>query len=663
MTTKIVPTVPDRLALRALYDAAVAEINTSRDNILTTGFYAKTGDAVFNAGYLALSDAITGTRRMHTVSAPAGGGKTSFSYALVAAVTRYADGRPDAPYGSVFIVDQIEKADKVFRDLNVLLPGKVAIWTKDHDAKCKRPEKIEKPAAQFMAEELRHYPVIVVTHKFYLGTRGHHACNVVRQGFLGQRALTVVDERPDEAPSLDIMLSEAQAVREQLIQTHPDAKEHLDALLRFMEHYSYATANKLYRPGIELDPAEVTEELGWFRTPAAERLAKSANRIPNLDKLFAFANALVVGRACVATNGTLAHFFGYEERRVIDRSAGTILLDATADIDGVSSIVPWRLETETPKARYDNLEIVHVRQHTKKRLSEYLKTASNQRAYVKWMVGTIEEHMKPGEKGLVICKKCLFDAERVPQWDDGDPRFKEPKGYTEEYAWDVGGRRLCATYWGTGIGSNAWRDAAVVFLFDEFFVPRRIAVATTQGLRGDRVHEGDLGSMRTLNSKACGVDSIADGHALRWTKQLALRGRARLYDENGVCGKQRLVVGSDLKRFIASAPVLFPGAKIRTVGDLPDGTTWATRVLELLNKTQERVLTSKDLSKFLGKPWRSVSHDVLTAEFLSSIEGLGWRYVSQKGRRGARFERIPPTPFQGPLSAYSAAQACLSKAE
>ena len=101
----------------------------------------------------------------------------------------------------------------------------------------------------------------------------------------------------------------------------------------------------------------------------------------------------MVGRACVATSGALAHFFGYEEQRVIDRSAGAVLLDATADIDGVSHIVPWRVQTEIPKARYDNLEIVHVPQHTKKRLSKYLKTAANQRDYVKWMVETIiEQH-------------------------------------------------------------------------------------------------------------------------------------------------------------------------------------------------------------------------------------------------------------------------------
>ena len=77
---------------------------------------------------------------MHTVSAPAGGGKTSFSYALIAAVTRYAEQNRDAPYGCAFVTDQIPRADEVYRDLEALLPGKVAIWTTDHDVKCTKPK-------------------------------------------------------------------------------------------------------------------------------------------------------------------------------------------------------------------------------------------------------------------------------------------------------------------------------------------------------------------------------------------------------------------------------------------------------------------------------------------------------------------------------------------
>jgi hypothetical protein len=549
MTTQTLPTVPYREALRALFDEAVNKINTTRDNRLTTEFYAKTGDAVFDAGYLALADCRTDTRRMHTVSAPAGAGKTSFSYALIAAVTQYAENNPNAPYGCVFVVDQITKADEVYRDLSALLPGKVAIWTTDHDVNCKKPEKIKKPVACFSREELRHYSVIVVTHRFYLGNKGHNARNVVHHSHFGQRALTIVDERPEEVETFDILLSEAQAVREALQEAHPETKEHLNSLFRFMEPYSYEPANRLYRPGVDVDRDTVNKYLEWFNTQSAKRLASSTTNIPGLDRLFAFAQAMIVGCGYVVSGSQLVRFVGYSSKLTVNLSVGTILLDATADIDGVSHIVPWRVATEAPKARYDNLEIVHVRQHTKKRLSEYLKTAAHQRSYVAWMMQNIKDHMAPGERGLVICKKALFDAEHVPNWPDSDPRFKDPESYTKRFEWDIEGRMLCAIHWGTGIGSNDWKDADVVFLFDEFFIPRRIAVATTQGLREHRADEGDLATMSTLNSKAHGVDVIALGHRLRWTKQLALRGRARSYDEHGMCGKQRLVVSSDLTTF------------------------------------------------------------------------------------------------------------------
>jgi hypothetical protein len=566
-------------------------------------------------------------------------------------VARHAENDPNAPYGCVFVVDQIKKADEVYRDLNALLPGKVKIWTTDHDVNNKQPEKVENPAARFAREDLKHSPVIVATHRFYLGTRGHNARNVVRNGIFGHRALTIVDERPDEAPSLDIMLSEAQTVREALMQSHPETREHLDALLRFMEQYSYARPNRLFRPGVELHMDPITKSLGWFNSDAADSLTRSNTNVPGVDRLFSFARALVTGRGYVATSGALAHFFGYDSKRVVDLAAGTILLDATADIDGVNNIVTWRTPSETPRASFDNLEVIHVPQHTKKRLSEYLNTAPNQRAYVRWMVDTIKEHMVPGERALVVCKKILFKHERVPQWPEGDPRFKDTDSYAKLYEWDIDGRKLCATHYGTGIGSNAWNDADVVFLFDEFFLRRQVAIATTQGLRGHRVDEGDLGAMRTLNAKARGVDMIAEGHVLRWTKQLALRGKARFYNGQGVCGKQRLVIGSDLKRFSMNVSRLFPNAKI-TMADTPIDAPLAPRVIEFLRGAQATKIKPKDLSRYLGRPWRTVSGKLLTPEFKSSVVSLGWRYVKGLGRAGSYFEKTPIRQTQGALSPY-----------
>jgi DNA-dependent RNA polymerase auxiliary subunit epsilon len=170
------PIVPNREALRALYAEAVAEINATRDTKLNTEFHAKIKDAIFNVGFAALADCHTNTKRMHTISAPPGAGKTSFSYAFIVALTRYAEVNPDAPHGCVYVVDHIARAEKVHQELSELLPGKVAVWFTGHD---------------FDRALLKFFPVAVVTHSFFVDVNGHHARNVdrYRDGRFRQRAL------------------------------------------------------------------------------------------------------------------------------------------------------------------------------------------------------------------------------------------------------------------------------------------------------------------------------------------------------------------------------------------------------------------------------------------------------------------------------------------
>ena len=85
---------------------------------------------MFEAGYLALSDAVTAPAECtpSPLQQAAVRPRLRMPSLLPSRATR--SNRPDAPYGAVFVVDQIEKADSVYRDLNELLPGKVAIWTR-----------------------------------------------------------------------------------------------------------------------------------------------------------------------------------------------------------------------------------------------------------------------------------------------------------------------------------------------------------------------------------------------------------------------------------------------------------------------------------------------------------------------------------------------------
>jgi hypothetical protein len=383
MTIQPLPTVPDRDALRALYDEAIGQINPSRQTIdLTTGFYAETGNAVFDAGYLALSDYCRGSagpRRLHVVSAPAGGGKTSYSYALMLALATYAEQKPEAPYGCVFVVDQIKKADEAFKELNALIPGKVAVWTNEHDPGCKKRTKVPHPAAEFTKDQLPHYPIIVVTHVFYNGPNGYKAHVFVRdKRIYSGRALTLVDERPEEVLIYEITLKEAQNIREKLEEKLPDLKQVLDNLMRLMMPYTLNVRGGIMRASDQFGQEFVADQLDWFTTTQAEGVLRDHKAdIAGLDQLFGFARAMTLGCAFAAPSGTVVQFVGWQSKLMV--RPGTILLDATADLDGVSHICPWRQHVSIPQAHYGNLEIVHVPQHTRQRLSEYLKKAANQR--------------------------------------------------------------------------------------------------------------------------------------------------------------------------------------------------------------------------------------------------------------------------------------------
>jgi hypothetical protein len=113
--------------LRAAHAEAVAEIERIRKQPgqLTTGINGKVGDSILQAGLFALADVSDGEEpKQFVVAAPPGTGKTSHAIAMMAATVRTAD-KDDLskPYGCLFVVDQIKKADDMYRQINELLPG------------------------------------------------------------------------------------------------------------------------------------------------------------------------------------------------------------------------------------------------------------------------------------------------------------------------------------------------------------------------------------------------------------------------------------------------------------------------------------------------------------------------------------------------------------
>ena len=306
--------LPDRQALRRLYDEAVIEIGERRPDINLAGdFYAKNGNSVFNSGYAALCDYASGTRIARVVPAAAGAGKTTLMLAFMMALVRYDERANRAPHGCVMAVDQIRRADDVFRELNELMPGKVAIWTVEHDPSRSvgGERKVSNPAAKFSKDDLRKYPIIVVTHAFCGGVQRDKVQKwSPGAGAQIDRALTVIDEWPDDIGIYELTLTQANTVKDQVRALLPaEISERVDNLL-----YCMAVGDRKCRPN-QIYRYDGYRFLEWFATDEADRVVKQyMPSIPNLDQLFGFARTMVPGCTFASRSGSMVHFVGWESQ-------------------------------------------------------------------------------------------------------------------------------------------------------------------------------------------------------------------------------------------------------------------------------------------------------------------------------------------------------------
>jgi hypothetical protein len=675
--------------VRAAYDDAIRDIEAGRGTrYLDSGFHARVADAVFDACYAALEHhadwveqrgpaelatpaQLRATRRthdnavqprLHVVSAPMGAGKTTFTVAFIVAMTRLRSAFPGMPHGCVFLVDQIPKAEAMYNELARFLPGQVAVWSTDHDVDCAEPAKVRNPAARFHVDQLQDYPVLIVTHAFFKGPRGDKARTVIVDGSAAQRALTVVDEQMQDVAIYDVQLSSVEKVREAIQEQGNDTIAwRMQTLAKFMMSKVFEGPN-LEKPANDQEGWKAAQELAWFTTEDAGAYAtKNRDRVPDIQNVFGLARCMAEDYAFIARyskgeEGT--YFVGYEPQHAI--VPGMVLLDATSDIDGVTPLSPWRAHIDVPRGRYDNLTIVHVQSCTDEPLSKFLRRAPARRTYSAWMERVIREQMEPGQLGLVVCKKTLLDHHNIPGPHPADPGAEASQD-NPPFGWQVDGLKLGTAYWGgVGLGSNVWKDAEVVFLFDEFYLPRRTAIGSTQGLQLAPTSEGAIASMTALNSKSSEVGGVWEGHLLRWTKQMALRGCGRVFDENGICGKQKLIFTGDYERLLLCKDRMFPRAKL-TVSRPDDDLSRYNRRRQLLevlsNPELPDRLSTKEVGIRLGAKWADVSKDIMSSEGTHQmLKALGWAYVSRRGPHGSWFERIGQGQPAGPSAQDIAAE-------
>lgn len=596
-----------------------------------SAFSRSVAQSILDAGLAACDDRGQQRELYRVVSAPTGSGKSSYAWALVAALIKAVQGS-----SAVFLCETIHQCEDTYKELLKLVDSDdLAIWTSAHDL-AKPLETIVRthnfvPTARFRNTDLPHRRVIVATHAFYKGPRGALAQRYQDE----DRTLTLVDEKPAEVAIFDIDAGDVLKVREwgQQSSCSPGVVQACMALHDYLDGIwmQERTGSKNYRPLHRSD-------LVWFSSPEADQLREEhgGRDTPDLKvaSVIGFAQALAIGYAFMSRYDQASQggrFVGYKPDMPI--RPGTVLLDATSDIDGVAQLIPSkRKPMSSPRLSFENLTISHLVPPdnvigSRERVSQIVKTCQRAEPYAEWIMDTIREHTEPGEKVLVVAHKAMLDHNYLPS---GNASLGDD-------AYDLDGRKLAFINWGTGIGSNRWKDATSVFLFGEFHLPRRATVGTALGLLNEPAGScSRLPRMENPNSRDAVFLTLQRGHLLRWEKQLAMRGNARNITSEGGCGRQKLFVTSEFSRFLMHKDRLFPGATFTrseevTKAELAKG--GAKAVATLLATTEQGCITSLEVRDETGVSLQKHADRILGSELVQTVMAQGgWTFVRGRGR-------------------------------
>jgi hypothetical protein len=583
-------------ALQAAFWAEIERQSAQRGQPNVSAFSRKVAASVFDACLWALRDKQSGNAYHRTLAASTGSGKSSASWAFVSALLKSTPGS-----SVLYICPDIRQAEDTYLELVKLIEEEdVAIWTTGHDAimseveRKRRSDGFEPKAPLFSKAQLEPRRVAVITHSWYVSTKGVHGA-LNHRGH--PRTLHIIDERLKEIDQTDIGHADIIAARDSVTAKLGNDAPLSVALTALAQFAGDAWDTERSREGAAYRGLQsVDGPLEWFRSGEAEIEQRRAQD-EHVSRSIAFGRYLTIGHAFLARWQQAkrgGRFVSY--KLDLPRIPGTVLLDASSDIDGVSALSPWRATVQPPRATFGRLSIKHLPfpivdpSGVKLNVADVMSKADTAIAYAEWIKATIISESNPGESILAVTHLTMIDQGRLP----AKRSFDDP--------WVIeGGRKVAFMTYGRGVGSNNYKQATTVFLFGMFYRPNRVSAAEMLGFTETPASGANLGELANPKARHAMMLALKNGHQLRWAKQLGMRGNARNFDENGVCGQMKLVVVGDLDLWLSQHPLLFPGASFTVSEETKhtSGSTTAQRVATYILDHPEG-FTSKDIMEALS---------------------------------------------------------------
>lgn len=614
-------TTDQREALRAGFDYQVYTQAAAQGRTVNS-INKAVGEVIFKTALKAIEDTREGVRdgRFKVVSAPTGSSKTTSSVAFAAAAFETVPG-----FSCAFVVEEITHAEEIYRMLCKLIPEEaVGVWSSFHDPRSYKPEDEAKygfTPQPFALEHMKELPVVVFTHRKWLGEVDTGKDAGVRLYRGAPRDVLFIDEQPAVIEIFERTPADVLKVRDSIAQMDPEHpwNETLRDVVTRMEAVFLSTGN-------ELEAIKLLGCLeGYDFTPENVRSTwlEHYGGLPSSDLVdtFRFLHACTRGYVFLSRQeprGFVAYLPNFEPE------PNQVLLDATADISGLSQLMGGDLARGLPAIDYSGLSLHHIEPPKEfTRVNDVVKTRSKAVAYRDWITKNVLANTAAGDRVLVVVHKAMIETHGLFPHSPKEP----DRGLFP-------GRQTNVIWWGQGIGSNRYKDATKVFLFSEFYRPRRVTVATTLGARRNRAEEVPLAK---LKGKLTGdFLDIHEGDLLRWTKQLACRGNVRNVAEGGRCGSMDLYTSMDFGRLTRNLARLFPGARAPQRINGEKGSSGRAALVELLSTTDKIEFSSKDVEIRTGISARNLKRELETSTVGAVAQAYGWSLVSAKdiGRPG-----------------------------
>ena len=579
---------------------------------------------------------------MRSVALSTGTGKSTSAYAFMAAAARV-----DPEFSAAYIVPTVRMGIEAQDGIEALLgPESAVLWSSYHkpkgrDLNATKEELGFVPTRLVARSSLSEARVLIVTHKCWEDEQRSGEDHGVTH-YMGQhRRVVFVDEAPD---LVEILTADALDVQHALDELRlGDASHPWVPLFTEIAHrmnsligptgQTYAPAALVGRDEVAVLANATVGELREY-TDSTLSDVERLKRARGLYDLAAFLRAAADGCCFYSRIDRVfvAYSLGFRP------SPGHVLLDATSDIAGLVSLSPHVRPVKVPPVSFRNLDTVHVdmpREH--RRAKDVCAKASTATAYAAWIREALIANTAPGDDVLLIVHKAMLDHEYVKRADDPD----------HPHDWD--GRRVNTGHWGAGVGLNVWKDKTVVFLAGEWHPKRASTIANFHAWSGSKPTGRDLKKAEgkrvagELHAPQGAYLDAHEGHLLRWTKQLAMRGAARNVDADGHCGHMKLITTADSHRLDQHFGRLFPGAPMPRTGFRPTSDSTLPRtgragLCDLLRDLKADRIGADEVEQITGIRTADLMRALKTPAVKATLVAYRWRLApaSALGLAGRR---------------------------